>query len=230
VIGVTFALSLPVMIGFGALALDASIWLAQKNAIQSAADAAAVSAITALGASDANAHVYNEVYTVAALNGFTNGQGGVKVYPYCPPNDGPNNGKSGYCEVVITQPQNLFLGAMFGSAPTVTGRSVAALPSNPACLLALDPSASKAIGLSGGSTDINAPACTVAAWSSNSDAIDMSGGASITAADLAYMGGYRTSGSSTVTATLEPSTKPANPYAGLSSHPIRDVLIHQLSR
>ena len=92
VIGVTFALSLPVMIGFGALALDASIWLSDKNAIQGAADAAALSAITALGAGDANTHIYNEVYTVAALNGFTNGQGGVRVYPYCPPNDGPNTG------------------------------------------------------------------------------------------------------------------------------------------
>jgi hypothetical protein len=215
-VAVTVAVSFPVMIGFGALALDGSIWMGNKNAIQNAADAAVLSAITALGAGNSNAHIQQEVYTTAALNGFKNGQGGVVVKPYCPPNDGPNVGKSGYCEVIITQPQHLYFGGAFGTAPTVTGRSVAQLPTNPACILALDGSAQKAIGMSGGSTIVNAPGCTVAAWSTNSDGIDLSGGASIKAAEMDYMGGYQTSGSSAVTATLKPNTKVSDPYASLS--------------
>src|ERR1051326_1006933 len=46
-ISIITAVSLPVVLGFGGLAVDASIWLRAKNAVQAAADAAASSVAAA---------------------------------------------------------------------------------------------------------------------------------------------------------------------------------------
>jgi Flp pilus assembly protein TadG len=217
-ISTAFALTLPVIIGFGGLAVDASHWLAAKNAAQGAADSAALSAVAAKVAGNNTSRIQNEAYAVAALDGFVNGQGGVTVSLNNPPLSGDYTTNAAAYEVIITQSQASFLSRLFISAPVVTGRSVALAGSSPACILALSTSAQKSIGMSGGSTNVVANNCTVASNSSSSDAVDLSGGAMLTAGKFTEVGNYQVSGSSTITAPIKNTYAAAtvDPYAALA--------------
>jgi Flp pilus assembly protein TadG len=209
-------LAIPVLAGFAAMAVDTSTWSSAQNSAQGAADNAALSALVAAGAGASSTQVTNEALANAALNGFTNGQNGVTVTVNNPPKSGPNTSNSSAYEVIVTKPQKTLFGGLLGTAPTVIGRAVALNPS-PACLLALNTSASSAFALSGGSTTVTASNCTVAANSSSASAVTLSGGASITAGKLNVVGNYTTSGGSTVTATIKtgaPAT--SDPYASLA--------------
>jgi hypothetical protein len=213
------ALTIPVLAGLAALAVDASVWSSAKNSAQGAADAAAVSAAAAAAAGSSSTQIQNEVYASSALAGFTNGQKGVTVTVNNPPKSGPNTSNTGAYEVIITQPQKRFFGTLLSSAPTISGRSVVLVAGTPACILALDPvasgSASNDVGLSGGAT-ITATKCAVAANSSSSTAVSLSGGSSLTASNLNVVGNYTTSGGATVTATIKTgATATADPYASL---------------
>jgi Flp pilus assembly protein TadG len=64
------AVTLPVVIGFGALAIDGSMWLRAKNGVQGAADAAASSVAAAAVSGSSAAHNQAEAQGVSAANGF----------------------------------------------------------------------------------------------------------------------------------------------------------------
>jgi Flp pilus assembly protein TadG len=216
VVAVLVALAVPVLLGLTALAVDVSQWSSGKNSIQGAADNSALSAIVAAGAGATPAQITNQALAIAAATGFTNGQGGVTVTVNNPPKSGPNTANAGAYEVIITQPQTRHYAVLLGAAPMVSGRAVAAVPSNPACILALDKTASGAITMSGGAS-VGAPNCAVAANSSSGTAVSLSGGATLTASNLNIVGSYTTSGGATVTATIKmgvPAT--ADPYASLA--------------
>jgi hypothetical protein len=213
-------LAIPVLAGFAAMAVDTSTWSSAQNSAQGAADNAALSALVAAGAGASSTQITNEALANAALNGFTNGQHGVTVTLNNPPKSGPNTSNSGAYEVIVTKPQKTLFGGLLGTAPTVIGRAVALNQSSPACLLALDTSASSAIGLSGGSTQVTATNCTVAANSSNTSspnpAVTLSGGSSLTASKLNVVGTYATSGG-TVSATIKTgASATSDPYASLA--------------
>jgi Flp pilus assembly protein TadG len=198
VVAVVIALAIPVLLGFAALGVDTSVWSSAKNSAQGAADAAALSAVAAATAGSSSTQIQNEVYASAASAGFTNGTGGVTVTVNNPPKSGPNTSNTGAYEVIVTQPQKRFFGALLSSAPTISGRAVAIVAGSPACILALDPLASAVDDtLSGGAT-IVAKKCAVAANSSNSSAVTLSGGSSLTASNLNIVGNYSISGGATV--------------------------------
>lgn len=158
VVAIVIALMFPVALGLTALAADVSLWSSAKNSAQGAADNAVLSAVVAAGADASSRQINNEALGVAALQGFTNGQNGVTVTLNNPPKLGNNTTNANAYEVIVTQKQNLYFAALLGTAPTVTGRAVGAF-STPVCVLALDPSANNAIGMSGGSTIIKANNC-----------------------------------------------------------------------
>jgi Flp pilus assembly protein TadG len=93
-ISMVAAASLPVLFGFGGLAVDVSLWLKSANSVQGAADAAAISVAAAATAGDSKVRdnlgnltgglAVTEGYAVAAANGYTNGQSGVAVAIYHP--------------------------------------------------------------------------------------------------------------------------------------------------
>ncbi|MGH6812161.1 MAG: pilus assembly protein TadG-related protein [Methylocella sp.] len=223
VVAVVIALTIPLLLGFAALAVDTSVWSSAKNSTQGAADAAAVSAVAAATAGSSWAQIQNEANASSALAGFTNGQGGVTVTVNTPPTSGnytASTYKNSAYEVIITQPQKRFFAGVLGAAPTISGRAVALVAGKPACILALDSkasgSASNDVGISGGAT-ITATKCAVAANSSSSTAVSLSGGSSLTASNLNVVGNYSVSGGATVTATIKTgAAATVDPYASLA--------------
>ncbi|MGH6839498.1 MAG: TadE/TadG family type IV pilus assembly protein [Methylocella sp.] len=221
VVAVVIALTIPVLAGLAALAVDTSVWSSAKNSAQGAADAAAMSAVAAATAGSGSTQIQNEVYASSALAGFTNGQKGVTVTINNPPKSGGFTTNSNAYEVIITQPQTRFFAGVLGAAPTISGRAVALVAGNPACILALDPLASAVddVGLSGGAT-IVATKCAVAANSSNGTAVALSGGSSLKASNLNVVGNYSVTGGATIVTpptiikTGAPVTK--DPYASLA--------------
>jgi Flp pilus assembly protein TadG len=203
---VLVALAMPVLLGLTAFAVDVSQWSSSKNSIQAAADNSALSLLVAAAQTGAtSAQITNQALAVAAATGFTNGQKGVTVTVNNPPASGPNTANTSAYEVIIKQPQTgYFAGLLLGSAaaPTVSGRAVVIVAGTPACILALDKTASGAITMSGGAT-VGATNCTIAANSSSGTAGNFSGGASVTAANVNFVGNYTTSGGATIAATVK---------------------------
>lgn len=85
------------------------------------------------------------------------------------------------------------------------------------CILALDPTASKAITISG-SANVHAPNCDVIANSNNSDAINMSGSAQLTTPCTVSVGGQITTSGLDLTSCTKPYTgapSGSDPYASV---------------
>lgn len=74
VVAVTFAVVLPILIGFMGLAAEVSYWRLHQRAMQNAADAAAIAAATNGGTTSTA-----EALAVAAQYGFQDGAGNIKV-------------------------------------------------------------------------------------------------------------------------------------------------------
>jgi hypothetical protein len=120
----TFGLMLPVLILFCGLSLDLGMLEWREQQMQSAADAAAISAEleaergtenwVALGQED------------ASQNGFTNGSQNTTVNVVQFANYGAYNGRYDGLQVTITQKiKTIFMGALNGGYVTATARSVA---------------------------------------------------------------------------------------------------------
>lgn len=221
-VAIMVALGLPALAGFASLAVDASAWMISKVKLQGVADIAAVSAVASAYAGETSAQAVAEAMAIAAANGLTSGQKGVTVTVNNPPLSGAYAGNVKAYEVIITQPQETSFGGLFGYRPTVRGRAVALEDPAPsggaACVLVLDPVASKALSLSGGSTLVQAPDCRIAVNSSSPTAANLSGGAKISnTKEFSIMGDYALSGSSTLTATtIKKGVTTADPYTDLA--------------
>ena len=223
-ISIIAAASLPVLLGFGALAVDASLWLRAKNAVQGAADDAASSAAAAAFAGNSPTRVSAEPNGVAAANGYQNGQNGVVVTLNHPPLSGAYTDPIKYnaYEVIISAPQQLYLASVLPAltAPTVTGRAVALIATPPACILALSSESTSNGSLAvNGNTPLIANQCDVDADSPSNKSINTSGGGSISAANIRTVG--EVSGNNiTVTGTITtdgPNIR--DPYATTRSIP-----------
>src|SRR5207249_6388824 len=83
-------------------------------------------------------------------NGFTNGANGATVTVSYPPATGPHAGNAKYVEVVVAkQVPVTFMRALNLTAMTVRARSVGGFGDSQYCVLALDPSAPKALTVAG---------------------------------------------------------------------------------
>jgi Flp pilus assembly protein TadG len=137
-IAVMTGLCATVLVGFAALAIDASSWQVAQHSMQGAADAAAYSAGVAYNKGDGTSYV-TQAKGITAAQGYVDGQNGATVAVNKPPTSGSHTGTSTAIEVVITQPQPRFLAGLFlSSNPTVTARAVATIAGSGACILALD--------------------------------------------------------------------------------------------
>jgi Flp pilus assembly protein TadG len=222
-IGIIAAVSLPALLGFGGLAVDASVWLRAKNGVQGAADAAASSvAAAAVAGGNYLTRLSAEADGVAAANGYQNGANGVVVTLNHPPSSGAYAGNALAYEVIIAAPQQLYLASVFPAltAPTVTGRAVALTTTSPACILALSP-ASPPNGTVpvNGNAPLNAQNCDVDADSPSANSINTSGGGSISTANIRSVGGVTGSNITASGAIMTNGPYIADPYVGMRSIP-----------
>jgi Flp pilus assembly protein TadG len=218
-IAIISAVSLPFLLGFGALAVDASLWVRAKNGVQGAADAAANSVGASAVNGDSTAHKLAEVQGVAATNGYRNGVNGVTVTLNHPPASGAYVGNALAYEVIVSAPQQLYLAKVFPSltAPTVSGRAVVLTTTSPTCLLALEAIVGTDFTVNG-NAPLTAQNCDVDSDSSGSSSINTNGGGNIHATNARTMGGVN--GNVTVTGKIVTNGPYiADPYAGTRSIP-----------
>jgi hypothetical protein len=169
---VLIALSMTVLLGFMALAIDVGALFRAKRNIQIAADAAAIAGALATrypGAVTPTKAVYN----AAAANGITvPSQVSMNFAP-----TGPHSGSS-FTEVVITQPNpTFFMGVITGgNFVNVAARAEAGAVFNPACIYILDPGDPETLDLQGNVT-ITTPNCGIVVDSTSPSAVCITGGA-----------------------------------------------------
>jgi hypothetical protein len=204
------AVLLIVIVGVGALAIDASLLMADRRKAQAATDAAALAAAINMfqswsanhGVDPAPNHpAATSAKDTAADNGFTNGSNGVVVTVNIPPLSGNYVGLAGYAEVIITMPQKRFLSGIWGSGNvSVAARSVARGTKHTpqAGLLVLAPSGSNTL-VTSNSGGVTVNGGDIIVNSSDGSAAHISNAGDITANNFYFSGtpGYGSSGTGT---------------------------------
>jgi Flp pilus assembly protein TadG len=207
-------LSLAVLMGFLALAVDVGLLFHARRNVQLAADSAAVAA--------ALDYKYNANVTsarsagraAATANGISNVASTVRVN--IPPANGTfatgAHGGGNYAEVIIRQPMSTtFTNFLNVTNLSITGRAVAGpAPLNEAgegCIWALSGTGS-AVSISG-TGNITASNCNVYDDSTAGNALRVNGGGSISAKAIGVVGGSSPTGTGAMT-SMTPVANPVN--------------------
>ena len=208
------ALLMPVLVGAAGLGTEVGWWFYKHKNMQSAADSGAVSAATAVSV---GGDMTAEANAVTANYGYANAVNNVTVTVNQPPQTGNYAANPQAVEVIVNQPQQRLLSALFGTGPVpITARAVAMPNSGTGCVLALDPTASSAVRVSG-SNQLNLIKCNLYSNSSASPSLSVSGSAQVSANQVGVVGDV--SGASNITATngIRTHIQPvADPYANVS--------------
>jgi Flp pilus assembly pilin Flp len=181
------AVALTVLVGFVGLGTEVGMWYAERRAMQTASDAAAMGAafdifkngkestgIVAAGEAD------------SARNGFTNGADSVVVTVNHPPTEGKYAAKDTAVETVVTKTRATLLGSFFmGSSIDIKVRSVATVKMvGVYCILALAPHEEAAL-LFTGTSDVLLKNCGINVNSDDADGAMTAKGASVVGATYA---------------------------------------------
>lgn len=205
---------LPVMLGITGLALDGSLWYAQKRNLQAIADTAAYSVmleVQRIGDTDLAVAAARED---AAMNGLNESAGDSLTF-HIPPTSGAYAGMAGYYEAVIEQPAAIFLAGLFVDDFDTAARAVSggSAGSPPPCLLASDPSMSSAFKVNNGS--VKTTGCDIQVNSSDDGAVDVAKNGALDADPINIVGDYINKG----TITSEPNTGASSLSDPLASLP-----------
>ncbi|MDN5003683.1 TadE/TadG family type IV pilus assembly protein [Bradyrhizobium sp. GCM10027634] len=208
------ALLMPVLVGTAGLGTEVGWWYYKHKNMQSAADSGAVSAATA---ESAGTDLLAEANAVTANYGYTNGANNVTVAVNQPPKTGNYASNPQAVEVIVSQPQQRLLSALFGSDPVlITARAVALPNSGTGCVLALNSGASPAVNVSGGN-QLNLIKCNLYSDSSASPSLNVAGSATVSANQVGVVGDVSGASSITTTNGIKSHTLPvADPYANVS--------------
>ena len=184
-----------VVLGVAGLAIDTGHWYATQRAAQGAADAAAMAAAYELAWSDDIADLTAAANELALMNGFE----AAAVTVNHPPLNGPSAGNNGAIEIIIRQPTPGFFSTLFlgDDGVEVSARSVAGSGGNPICIMALEPSGSKGLDVSGVTIDM--PDCAIQVNSTDSQAMKVTSTSTLDAASVCVTGGMDGSGNITPT-------------------------------
>jgi Flp pilus assembly protein TadG len=226
---VFLALVLSGLIGLAGLGTEAASWYFTKRAMQGAADAGATTAAAALAAGAPSSTLATEAKSIAAGYKFVDGSHGTTVTVNYPPQSGTYQ-SSPAVEVLIAQPQNRLLSALFiQTGPTISTRAVALADyskTGQACVVALDPANVTTVTTSG-STALDFPGCSLYVNSPSPSALTMNGGATIDASTAYFVGGVSGTGLTTATPNgiytgVDPLIDPylnaaVPPYSGCNS-------------
>ena len=213
---ILMGLVLPVVIGMASLGTEITFLLFKHRQMQSVADAAALGGATAIQMGFPGFAV--EARAIAASLSMQDQVNGVTITPNNPPASGPNAGNSSAVEVIVSQPQTLFLVTLFRSGLfNVVARSVALPGSGTYCALQLNPSSTTGVTISNGAT-VNLIKCGLAVDSTASSALSISGGAQLNAQSVSVSGSASiTNGGAINPSNALKTSRPAvpDPYAGV---------------
>jgi hypothetical protein len=221
VTALTFALSLPVVIGGAGLGVETGYWFLEERRLQTAADLAANAGAVALRSGASAAAVDDAAEREAEKNGFDPDTGAIVVHT--PPTSGAHqNGRA--VEVLIARTIPRYFTRLFKEEPVlVRVRAVAAYESEQqACILALDTWANDAVIFIGNPT-ATFNGCVVMSNSLADDGITIAGSADVTAPCIVSAGGAAISADLTLTscaAPMEDMPQAQDPYADLPEPPI----------
>jgi len=212
---VTFALSLPVIIGSAGLGVEVGYWLFEERRLQTAADLAANAGAVVLRSGGSDNAVSESAETEASENGYVPGTIEVNT----PPTTGTNQNDRAV-EVLLARDLPRYFTALFTEAPMrVRVRAVAAYENEQqACILALDTWANDAVIFIGNPT-ATFSGCVVMSNSLADDSITIAGSADVTAPCIVSAGGTAVSADLTLTsctAPMEEMPQAQDPYAGLA--------------
>lgn len=167
------ALAMPVVAGGMGLGAEVGYhFLLQRN-MQHAADMAAHAGAIRLRAGDGKASVQAAARHAAIQSGFVGAD--EDIDPRTPPQSGAYKGSASSVEVVLKMAQPRYFSAIFVDEPVeISARAVANVmqSSSRACVLAMAPTAARAITVSG-STSVSIENCDVVSNSNANDAFFM---------------------------------------------------------
>jgi Flp pilus assembly protein TadG len=179
-------LSMTILCGFMAMAIDVGMLFRAKRNVQIAADAAAVAGALAYAypGTGVNATATSAAQAAASTNGVVASPAGCTgactvVAVNTAPTDGFHTG-AGYVEVDITQPNPTFFTGMItgGHTMNVSARAVAGTIPSPSCIYVLDPTGDNALYIKGNGSVVT-PNCGIQVDSDSANAVCISGSASI---------------------------------------------------
>lgn len=209
-----FALALPVVVGGAGFGVETTYWYYRSVELQAAADAAAhAGAIEKRAGSDED-----DIEAVAVMaaeeNGFVAASGSAEVN--APPLSGPSAGGQAV-EVILTSEAERFFTQFFNDGEVdLTARAVATYrTASNACILALDPTASRAAEFAG-NTSVTLSGCSVMANSRAADAVNLRGSATLSVNCVISGGGAELGTGTTMTECRSPilnAPPVADPYA-----------------
>jgi hypothetical protein len=190
-------IAIVVLLGFSALSVDIGLLYSTRRRMQTAADAAAIAGASALRDSQ---DYTKAAADVTSFNGFTNSQNNVTVAVSQPTLSSPYPSGVTYVEVDITQSvPTYFLRALGYKSMNVGARAVSGAVNGPACIYALDPSASGAVSLTG-NINLNS-ACGLIDDSTSSSALSATGNINVQTTSTGIAGNYSSSGNITFSPT-----------------------------
>lgn len=216
-IAIIGAVTLPVLIGFVGLGVEAGYWYFENRRLQASTDLAAYAgAVTARAKGDAAA-IAASAQTEAVEHSFEPSSGKIEVN--WPPKSGANiNTRS--VEVIVQQQYGRYFSSVFTDQPLVMlTRAVATYEEpNSACVIALDETAGSALEISGYAKP-NFRACSLMANSIADDAVAIQGSAEVTTSCVTSAGGVYNSASLTMNKCREPRIympRADDPYASIA--------------
>lgn len=212
---VTFALSLPIIVGGAGLGVEVGYWFLEERRLQTAADLAANAGAVVLRSGASHSTVVGTATEEATKNGYVPGTIAVNT----PPTTGPNRHERAV-EVILERELDRYFTGLFDDAPvTVRVRAVAAYENEQqACILALDTWANDAVIFIGNPT-ATFNGCVVMSNSLADDSITIAGSADVTAPCIVSAGGTAVSADLTLTscaAPMEEMPQAQDPYADLA--------------
>ena len=193
VILIITALLFPVLLAFLALALDVGKIYDLKRRTQNAANAGAIGGAYEVYRQNTTYGEVNQAGQEDSIkNGFDNLDSNVTVtinYPYT------WQGVSGYVEAIVSETVPTYFARLFNqNNVTVRSRAVAGLGNyTSACVIALDPTAAKAMTIQGTvNFDVN---CEIEVHSENPKGLIINGGSvCVQSAGIGVVGGYKVNG------------------------------------
>jgi hypothetical protein len=216
------ALVATVLIGFVGLGTEVGMWYAERRAMQTASDSAAMGGAFKIfkeGKSVATSKIQTAAKNDSKLNGFEDLVNDVTVTVNRPPADGDSAGDDAAVETIVTKKRATLLSSFFlGSTVDIKVRSVATVEVvNVYCVMALSPHDSAALFF-GGTADVLLKNCGIIVNSDDADGAMTATGASVVGATYAdVVGGIQQSNNSSLDfGEVNTGVDPADdPYANL---------------
>src|SRR6202166_4505400 len=213
-IAILSAVMMTAAVGMSGLVAEYGTGLFNRIADQRYADTAALAGATNYGFNTSLPAMNAAVSRGATLNGLAS-SAAVASLVTSPTGDGNQA-----VQVTVSTTVPLMLSRMLSSNSTLPVQATAYAEINPTstdCILALDPTAAKAITVTG-NANVQAPLCDAVSDSNNSDAFDVSGSSQMTTPCAIAVGGFSVGSGLTETSCTTPDAHAANtpdPYASV---------------